>query len=414
MSDRAVESPLKIRMTRAEFRATAYLAGVSGLRMLGLFIVLPVLALHAASLPGGGDPAMIGFAIGTYGLAQAVLQIPFGWASDRVGRKPAIAFGLAVFAAGSFVAAWAPDIAWLTAGRTLQGAGAVSAAVMALAADLTRDEVRTRAMAMIGITIGGTFAVSLVAGPVLGSAIGVPGIFVLTGLLAIAAIAVVHFGVPDPAAAGSPGHGTTAERVAVRRVLADPQLLRLDFGIFALHAILMALFVQVPFALRDAGIAPSRHWMIYLPVLVVSVGVVLPLFRSVDRPGRGKAVLTGAIAALVASMLILAAARSSLPTIVAGLAVFFCAFNLLEASLPSMVSRFAPRASRGTAIGVFSGMQYLGMFAGGASGGLLLKHAGPAAVYGFGAALAALWLVAVATMANPPAAAESTLSMGRT
>ena len=176
----------------------------------------------------------------------------------------------------------------------------------------------------------------------------------------------------------------------------------------------MALFVQVPFALRDAGIAPSRHWMVYLPVLVVSVGVVLPLFRSVDRPGRGKAVLTGAIAALVASLLILAAARSSLAAIVAGLAVFFCAFNLLEASLPSMVSRFAPRGSRGSAIGVYSGMQYLGMFAGGASGGLLLKHAGPAAVYGFGAALAALWLVAVATMANPPAAAESTLSMGRT
>lgn len=413
MSDSAVESPPKVRMTRAELRATAYLAGVSGLRMLGLFIVLPVLALYAASLPGGGDPAMIGFAIGAYGLAQAVLQIPFGWASDRVGRKPAIAFGLVVFAAGSFLAAWAPDIVWLTAGRTLQGAGAVSAAVMALAADLTRDEVRTRAMAMIGVTIGATFAVSLVAGPVLGSTIGVPGIFVLTGLLAIAAIAVVQFGVPDPAA-GAQGHGGKGERVALRRVLADPQLLRLDFGIFALHAILMALFVQVPFALRDAGIAPSRHWMVYLPVLVVSVGVVLPLFRSVDRPGRGKTVLAGAIAALVASMLILAAARSSLPTIVAGLAVFFCAFNLLEASLPSMVSRFAPRGSRGAAIGVFSSMQYLGMFAGGASGGLLLKHAGPAAVYGFGAALAALWLVAVATMANPPATAESTLSMGRT
>ena len=413
MSDSAGESPPKARMTRAAFRATAYLAGVSGLRMLGLFIVLPVLALYAASLPGGDDPAMIGFAIGAYGLAQAVLQIPFGWASDRVGRKPAIAFGLVVFAAGSFVAAWAPDIGWLAAGRTLQGAGAVSAVVMALAADLTRDEVRTRAMAMIGITIGATFALSLVAGPVLGSTIGVPGIFVLTGLLAIAAIAVVRFGVPDPAP-GAQGHGQAGGRVALRRVLADPQLLRLDFGIFALHAILMALFVQVPFALRDAGIPPSRHWMVYLPVLVVSVGVVLPLFRSVDRPGRGKAVLTGAIAALVASLLILASARSSLATIVTGLAVFFCAFNLLEASLPSMVSRFAPRGSRGAAIGVFSGMQYLGMFAGGASGGLLLKHAGPAAVYGFGAALAALWLVAVATMANPPAAAESTLSMGRT
>jgi MFS family permease len=413
MPESAVASRSTHRMTRAELRSTAYLAGVSGLRMFGLFVVLPVLSLFAASLPGGADPAMIGFALGAYGLAQAVLQIPFGWASDRVGRKPAIAFGLAVFAAGSFLAAWAPDIGWLAAGRTLQGAGAVSAAVMALAADLTRDEVRTRAMALIGITIGGTFAASLVAGPLLGGAIGVRGIFVLTGILALAAIAVVRFGVPDPPAS-APRAREEGGRVAIRRVLADPQLLRLDFGIFALHAILMALFVQMPFSLRDAGIEPASHWTVYLPVLVVSVGIVLPLFRSVDRPGRGKAVLTGAIAVLGLGLAILAAAGTSLVAIVAGLGVFFCAFNLLEASLPSMVSRFAPRASRGTAIGVFSGMQYLGMFAGGAGGGLLLKHAGPAAVYGFGAALAALWLVAGATMANPPAPAESTLSIGRT
>lgn len=413
MPESAVASRSTHRMTRAELRSTAYLAGVSGLRMFGLFVVLPVLSLFAASLPGGADPAMIGFALGAYGLAQAVLQIPFGWASDRVGRKPAIAFGLAVFAAGSFLAAWAPDIGWLAAGRTLQGAGAVSAAVMALAADLTRDEVRTRAMALIGITIGGTFAASLVAGPLLGGAIGVRGIFVLTGILALAAIAVVRFGVPDPPAS-APRAREEGGRVAIRRVLADPQLLRLDFGIFALHAILMALFVQMPFSLRDAGIEPASHWTVYLPVLVVSVGIVLPLFRSVDRPGRGKAVLTGAIAVLGVGLAILAAAGTSLVAIVAGLGVFFCAFNLLEASLPSMVSRFAPRASRGTAIGVFSGMQYLGMFAGGAGGGLLLKHAGPAAVYGFGAALAALWLVAGATMANPPAPAESTLSIGRT
>lgn len=413
MPESAVASRSTHRMTRAELRSTAYLAGVSGLRMFGLFVVLPVLSLFAASLPGGADPAMIGFALGAYGLAQAVLQIPFGWASDRVGRKPAIAFGLAVFAAGSFLAAWAPDIGWLAAGRTLQGAGAVSAAVMALAADLTRDEVRTRAMALIGITIGGTFAASLVAGPLLGGAIGVRGIFVLTGILALAAIAVVRFGVPDPPAS-APRAREEGGRVAIRRVLVDPQLLRLDFGIFALHAILMALFVQMPFSLRDAGIEPASHWTVYLPVLVVSVGIVLPLFRSVDRPGRGKAVLTGAIAVLGLGLAILAAAGTSLVAIVAGLGVFFCAFNLLEASLPSMVSRFAPRASRGTAIGVFSGMQYLGMFAGGAGGGLLLKHAGPAAVYGFGAALAALWLVAGATMANPPAPAESTLSIGRT
>lgn len=398
------------RMTPAERRATACLAGVSGLRMLGLFIVLPVLALYAASLPGGQDPAMIGIAIGAYGLTQAILQIPFGWASDRFGRKPAIAAGLVVFAAGSFVAAWAPGIGWLVAGRAIQGAGAVSAAVMALAADLTRDEVRTRTMAAIGITIGATFTISLVVGPALAGVIGVPGIFSLTGLLALCAIAVVTWGVPDPVAP-APVADDPSRR---RRVLADRQLLRLDFGVFVLHAIMAALFLQVPFALRDAGIEPARHWTVYLPVLFVAVAVVLPLFRAVDRPGRTRIVLSSAIGSLVVSLLILAAAGSSLPALVAGLVVFFAAFTLLEAWLPSMVSRFAPREARGTAIGVYSGMQFLGMFAGAAAGGLLLKHVGPGAVHLAGAALALLWLLAGATMSDSPVPSETSTPTGRT
>lgn len=396
-------------MTPVERRATACLAGVSALRMLGLFIVLPVLALHAATLPGGADPRAVGLALGAYGLAQAVLQVPFGWASDRYGRKLAIAVGLVVFAAGSFLAATATDAAWLIAGRALQGGGAVSAAVMALAADLTRDEVRTRAMAAIGVAIGSTFALSLVLAAPLADAIGVPGIFVLTGVLALAAIAVVARGVPD-----APTPAGRRAGAFPRGAIADPQLLRLDFGVFALHAILMAVFVEVPFALRDAGLAPARHWQVYLPVLAVAVVVVLPLFRVADKRGRGKVVLTAAIATLAVAMAILALAGRTLAPIVAGLFVFFCGFTLLEATLPSLVSRFAPRASRGSAIGVFSAMQYLGMFAGGAAGGLLLKHAGPPAVYGAGAALALAWLVAGATMGEPPAAAETSLSMGRT
>lgn len=399
------------RMTSGERRATACLAGVSGLRMLGLFIVLPVLALYAAALPGGEDSARIGLALGAYGLAQALLQVPFGWASDHVGRKPAIAAGLVVFAAGSFLAAWAPDVASLIAGRALQGAGAVSAAAMALAADLTRDEVRTRTMAAIGITIGATFAVSLVAGPPLAGGIGVPGIFVLTGVLAACAIGVVAFGVPAPPARVA---HATGDRAAARRAIVDPQLLRLDFGIFALHAILMALFVELPFALRDAGLDATRHWLVYLPVMLVTVAIVLPLFRVADRPGRGKAMLTASIAVLALAMLVLAGAQRSLAVIVGGLLLFFSAFTLLEASLPAMVSRFAPRATRGAAIGVFSAMQYLGMFAGAAAGGWLVKHMGPASVYGFGAAVAVVWLVASATMANPPATVETSFSMGRT
>jgi MFS family permease len=407
MSFRAVDR--RSRMTPVERRATACLAGVSALRMVGLFVVLPVLALYAATLPGGADPRVVGLALGAYGLAQAILQVPFGWASDRFGRKRAIAFGLVVFAAGSFVAATASDAVWLVIGRALQGAGAVSAAVMALLADLTRDEVRTRAMAAIGIGIGATFALSLVVATPLASAIGVPGIFVATGVLALVAIAVVARGVPDV-----PRPSMPRERGLARAAIADPQLLRLDFGIFALHAILMALFVEVPFALRDAGLAPASHWQVYLPVLVASVVVVLPLFRVADRPGRGKTVMTGAIATLVVAMTILAFAGRALAPIVAALLVFFCAFTLLEATLPSLVSRFAPRGSRGSAIGVFSAMQYLGMFVGGAAGGLLLKYAGPPAVYGAGAALALTWLVASATMGEPPTAAESSLSMGRT
>ena len=408
MSDRAVDR--RSRMTPVERRATACLAGVSGLRMLGLFIVLPVLALYTATLPGGNDPVIVGLALGAYGLAQALLQVPFGWASDRFGRRRAIAVGLVVFAAGSFLAALATDAAWLVAGRALQGGGAVSAAVMALAADLTRDEVRTRAMAAIGVTIGGTFALSLVIAPPLAAAIGVPGIFAATGALALAAIAVVALGVPGGDPPASPGREPPGSRTPLR----DPQLLRLDFGIFALHAALMAIFVELPFALRDAGLAPARHWQVYLPALLAAVLVVMPLFRVADRPGRGKAVLTAAIGTLALGLAILAAAPRSLPVIAAGLFVFFAAFTLLEASLPSMVSRFAPRAARGAAIGVFSAMQYLGMFAGGAAAGWLLKHAGSSAVYGFAAAVAVLWLIVGATMAPPPAPAESTYSMGRT
>jgi MFS family permease len=273
-------------MTPLELRATASLASIYGLRLFGMFVILPVFALYAQTLPGGATHTEIGVALGAYGLLQALLQIPFGWASDRWGRKPVIYSGLAVFAIGSFIAASGASIVWVIAGRCLQGAGAISAAVVALTADLTRDVVRTRAMAAIGITIGATFAASIVAGPLLKGAIGVPGIFVMTGVLALAAIAVVHFAVPSvegrartPATA--PGQ--------LRAVLRDPQLLRLNYGTFALHAVLMALFTQVPFALRDNGLAAERHWVVYLPVLVVSVLLMLPFPASGGPAGPGQA-----------------------------------------------------------------------------------------------------------------------------
>jgi len=407
----AAGRPPRERMTARELRATTSLAGIYGLRMLGMFIILPVFALYAETLPGGDDRVLVGIALGIYGLTQAILQIPFGWASDRFGRKPTIVVGLVVFALGSFVAAWAPDIAWTIVGRTLQGAGAISAAVIALTADLTRHEVRTRAMAVIGMTIGATFALSLVLGPVLKAWIGVPGIFALTGVLAAGAIVVLLRSVPDPDPVHV--HPREAGLAAFARVLADGQLARLNYGIFALHALLMALFVQVPLALRDAGLAPESHWKVYLPVMIASVLLMLPALRAADRPGRSKTVFVAAVLVLGVGQAILALAGTSFTALVAGLVVFFAAFNLLEATLPSLVSKFAPPAQKGTATGVYSSVQFLGTFAGAAAGGVLAQHVGASAVFGLGIALTVVWLVVSASMSAPPAY-SSTYSMGET
>jgi MFS family permease len=386
-------------MTVAERRATTGLAAIFGLRMLGMFIILPVFALYAEALPGGADHTLVGIALGAYALTQAILQVPFGWASDRFGRKPTITLGLLIFALGSFLAAWAPDIGWTIAGRALQGAGAVSAAVIALAADLTRDEVRTRAMAVIGMTIGGTFALSLVAGPLLRNAIGVPGIFVLTGVLALGSIAVLLRLVPQ-----ADRRVEAAERGAAPwvRVLADRDLARLNYGIFALHAVLMALFVQIPFQLRDAGLAVEHHWQVYLPVMIASVALLMPALRSADRPERAKIVFVGSVVVLAGAEGILAFAGTSLATLVVGLVAFFTAFNLLEATLPSLVSKFAPPSLKGTAVGIYSSLQFLGTFAGAAAGGALAQHAGAASVFVFGIVLTLVWLAVSAFMTAPP------------
>jgi MFS family permease len=400
-----------VRMNAQERVATFGLASLFALRMFGMFIILPVFALHAESLPGGRDRTLVGLALGAYGLTQALLQVPFGYASDRWGRKPAIVVGLLVFALGSFVAAWAPDIAWTIVGRTLQGAGAISAAVIALTADLTRDEVRTKAMAAIGMTIGGTFAVSLVAGPLLQQAIGVPGIFALTGVLALAGIVLIARIAPDGAAARR--MAPDAGFAGFVRVLANRQLARLNYGIFALHAVLMALFMQIPFALREAGLAPSRHWQVYLPVIAVSLLLLFPALRFADQPVRGKWTFNLGVLVLALGQLVLVMAGTSLAALVTGLVVFFAAFNLLEASLPSLVSKFAPPGLRGTAVGVYSSVQFFGAFVGAAVGGVLAQHAGAAAVFGFGLVLTLVWLLASATMAASPSH-DSNYSIGET
>lgn len=390
------------KMSPAELRATVGLAGVYGLRMFGLFIILPVFAFYAEDLPGGDNYTLVGIALGAYGLTQAVLQIPFGWLSDRIGRKPVIYLGLILFAVGSLIAATATDIYWVIAGRVIQGAGAISAAVMALAADLTREEHRTKAMATIGMTIGTVFAISLIAAPVLNQWIGVPGIFAMTGVLAVLAMIVVKKVIPDPVI--SRFHSDTeASPASFFSVLRNPQLLRLNYGIFALHATLMALWLVVPLTLRQAGMAAENHWLIYLPVLILSVILIVPAIIYSEKKAKLKQIFVAAIALLLAGQVLLAVTSDSIWGTAAALLVFFTAFNLLEASLPSLISKIAPVGAKGTAIGIYSSTQFLGTFAGAAAGGHLVGNYGSTALYVFCSLLLAVWLIFAATMKAPAA-----------
>ena len=392
-------------MSAAELRAAASLAGVFGLRMLGLFLILPVFAVHAATLAGGDNLTLVGIALGAYGLSQAILQIPFGMASDRWGRKPVIYVGLAIFAAGSFVAAGAHDIWTAIAGRTLQGAGAISSVVVALAADLTREQHRTKVMAMIGAMIGLAFAVSLVAAPVLYQWIGMGGLFALTGVLCIAAIGVVKGLVPDaPARHSLPQPAAGALRAALA-----PELLRVNLGIFVLHLVQMAMFVVLPLRLVEAGLELPAHWKLYLPVVLISFAFMIPPILYADRRNRPKPVLLGAIALLIGVQALLPLAESVLAHAAAILA-FFVAFNVLEALLPSLVSRLAPARARGTAIGVYNTTQTLGLFFGGLAGGWLAKHYGASAVYAACALVSVPWLAVAARMRPLPAIGDAAVN----
>lgn len=390
------------RMSPAEIRASFGLASIYGLRMMGMFLILPVFAIYAETLPGGASHLMIGLALGAYGLTQAVLQLPFGMASDRFGRKRVIYVGLLVFALGSLVAAFAENIYWVILGRAIQGAGAVSAAVTALVADLTREEHRTKAMAIIGSTIGLTFALSLVAGPALNQWIGIPGIFALTGALALLAMAVVRYMVPQPQV--SRFHSDAEASVArLGEVLRNPELVRLNFGIFALHAAQMAIFVVVPFALKQTGgLDENLHWQVYLPIMGVAFVCMVPAIVYGEKRARLKPVFVGAIALLFGAQLLFAGAIHDFRGIVASLALYFIAFNVLEASLPSLISKIAPSASKGTAIGVYNTSQSLGIFLGGAVGGWLSHVYGFSAVFLFCGALVAVWLLLAAGMRVPP------------
>jgi MFS family permease len=382
-------------MTPAERRTGGVLATIFGLRMLGLFLVLPVFSVLAADLPGGDDMLLVGLALGAYGLTQAFFQIPFGMASDRLGRKPVIVAGLLLFAAGSFLAAAAPDIYWMIAARVLQGAGAISAAVTALAADLTREQHRTKVMAMIGASIGLVFAASLVIAPPLAAVLGLSGLFALIGSLAFAAIILLFTAVPPaPTFAAQ-------DRASFSSVLFNPSLARLNFGVFSLHLMQTALWVVVPSSLIAHGLTGAEHWQVYLPAVLLSFAVMVPAIIAAERRGKIKPVYTAAVGLLVLVQAGLALMSGGLWATGAWLLLFFVAFNILEALQPSLISRLAPPAAKGAALGIYNTTQSLGLFLGGALGGWLVKHHGMTAVHLFCAVMGFIWLILAARMVAP-------------
>ncbi len=398
-------------MNSGERRAALSLGAIFSLRMLGLFMILPVFALYAEQLEGA-TPTLTGLAIGVYGLTQALLQIPYGLLSDRFGRKRLIMVGLVVFAAGSVVAALADTMLGVVLGRALQGAGAIGAVVMALAADLTRDQHRTKIMAAIGMSIGLSFATALVVGPVLNDLVGVRGIFWLTALLALVGLGVLYGVVPEPAQ--STVH-RDAEPVVVQfaGVLRNSQLLRLDFGILVLHMILTASFVVLPVALQDlAGLDAGRHWQVYLSVLVVSVLIMLPLIVYGERYRKVKPIFLGAVVLVGAAQFGLAELHQSLTGVVVNLVIFFTGFNLLEATLPSLISRMAPADAKGTAMGFYSTSQFLGVFLGGLLGGWLFGIGGVRAVFFFCSGASLVWLLVAAGMQSPRYLSSYLLPLG--
>ena len=386
-------------MTPLERRASFSLATIFALRMLGLFLILPVFSIEAARYPDGDDPALIGLAMGVYGLTQAVLQFPFGLASDRLGRKRVIVFGLLVFAGGSFVAAWAPSLTWLTIGRAVQGAGAISAAVTALLADQTRDEVRTKSMALVGASIGLMFALSLVLAPLLVAYTGLAGLFVMTGAMALAGVAVVIWWVP-----AEPLQHKNLPRGRLLEVLRLPALLRLNFGVFVLHAVQLAMWMAVPAMLVQAGLPREHHWWVYLPAVLASFFVMGTTLFPLEKRGYLRAVFltaVGLITVVQAGFLLAASGGAGVGALAALLFVFFCGFNVLEASQPSLASRVAPGHARGAAMGVYNTLQSLGFFVGGMVGGWLMKHLGAAGLFSVCAWAMLLWLLVAWPMRAP-------------
>lgn len=398
-------------MTPGERRAAISLAGVFAVRMLGLFMILPTFALYAKEL-AGYTAVLAGLAIGIYGLTQGLLQIPMGMLSDRIGRKPVIIGGLLLFAIGSAIAASADSVYGVIAGRALQGAGAIASAVMALAADLTREDQRMKIMAMIGMSIGSSFALALILGPLLHGWFGMAGIFWVTAGLAILGIVLVVFRVPKPVVSRF-HRDTNVDPGLLKTILTDTQLLRVDAGVLILHMIMTATFMAIPLILKQQmGLPAEDHWRVYLPVLILSVVLILPLIIQAEKKRLMKQIMLGAILGLGLACAGMYVWHQSLGVLVLMLVIFFTGFNLLEASLPSLVAKIAPAAHKGTAMGAFSSAQFLGAFLGGLMGGWLTQEYGLAGVFLGNTLLAGVWFTLAASMRPPSYLSSYLLRVG--